>query len=59
MNLPTSTDDTDNNANTNESVDTDESAEMDVDPDWKPPSNDANEDLPEDKEMEYDEDVLR
>ena len=31
---------------------------MDVDPDWKPPSNDANEDLPEDKEMEYDEDVL-
>jgi hypothetical protein len=55
VNLPTSTDDTDNNADADEAVDTDESAEKDVDPDWKP-SSDANEELPEDKDIEYDED---
>ena len=56
MNHPTSTDDTDNDANADEAVDTDESAEKDVHPDWKPSSNDANEELPEDEDIEYDED---
>lgn len=56
MNLPNSTGDTDNDANADEAVDTDESAEKDVDPDWKPSSNDANEELPEDEDIEYDED---
>ena len=58
MNDPTSTDYTDNDAKADEAPDTDESAEKDVDPDWKP-SSDANEELPEDKDIEYDEDEPR
>lgn len=55
MNDPTSTDYTDNDANADEAPDTDESAEKDVDPDWKP-SSDANQEDPEDEDIEYDED---
>ncbi len=55
MNHPTSTDDTDNDANADEAPDTNESAEKDVDPDWNP-SSDANQEDPEDEGIEYDED---
>jgi hypothetical protein len=55
VNDPTSTDYTDNDANADEAPDTDESAEKDVDPDWKP-SSDANQEDPEDEDVEYDED---
>ena len=56
VNLPASTNDTFNDSNADEAVDTDKAAEKDVDPDWKPSSNDANEKFPEDEDIEYDED---
>ncbi len=56
VNLPASTDDTFNDLNADKAVDTDKATEKDGDPDWKQSSNDANEEFPEDKDIEYDED---